>query len=171
MKKYMQARWVNRLRGLALLVLFLGGGSASAQAPEEAAKGTAAAPNLVSVRIVREDGKLLKANPGGLAVEIGKPLRREQVAASLRTLYQTGDYADLRAEVTNEEGGVRLDFVVRENLFINQVIIEGLKAPPSETSAAAAMQLSLGQTYRAADIEDAISRLTDALREEGLYQA
>jgi outer membrane protein assembly factor BamA len=171
MKKYMQARWVNWLRGLALLVLFLGVGSASAQAPEESARGNAAAPNLVSVRIVREDGKLLKTNPPGLAVEIGKPIRREQVAVSLRTLYQTGDYADLRAEVTNEEGGVRLDFVVRENLFINQVIIEGLKAPPSETSAAAAMQLSLGQTYRAADIEDAISRLTDALREEGLYQA
>jgi outer membrane protein assembly factor BamA len=167
----MQARWVNRLRGLALLVLFLGGRPACAQAPEETPKENAPAPNVVSVRIVQQGGKVLNANPGGLAVEIGKPMRRDQVAASLRTLYQTGDYADLRAEVTGEEGGARLDFVVRENLFINQVIIEGLKAPPSETSAVAAMQLSLGQTYRAADIEDAISRLTDALREEGLYQA
>jgi len=33
------------------------------------------------------------------------------------------------------------------------------------------MQLSLGQTYRAADLDDAINRLTEALREEGLYQA
>ena len=167
----MQARWVNRLRGLALLVLFLGGGPACAQAPGEAPKENAPGPNVVAVRIVREDGKVLLANPGGLAVEIGKPMRRDQVAASLRTLYQTGDYADLRAEVAGEEGGARLDFVVRENLFINQVIIAGLKAPPSESSAVAAMQLSLGQTYRAADIEDAVSRLADALREEGLYQA
>jgi outer membrane protein insertion porin family len=167
----MQARWVNRLRSLALLVLILGGRSVCAQTPETAVKETAAAPNVLSARIVREDGKVLNANPSGLAVEIGKALRRDQVAASLRTLYQMGDYADLRAEVTNEDGGVRLDFVLRENLFINQVIIEGLKAPPTETSAVAAMQLSLGQTYWAADIEDAISRLTDALREEGLYQA
>jgi outer membrane protein assembly factor BamA len=123
------------------------------------------------VRIVREDGSVLTANPGSLAVETGHPLQREQVAASIRKLYQTGDYADLRAVATREAGGVRLDFVVRENLFINQVLIEGLKAPPSEASAAAAMQLSLGQMYRAADMDGAVKRLTEALREEGLYQA
>ncbi len=167
----MQARWIDRLRSLALLVLFLGGGTACAQVPEETAKRNAPALNVVSMRIVREDDKVLNANPRGLAVEIGKPVSRDQVAASIRTLYQTGDYADLRAELTNVAGGVRLDFVVRENLFINQVIIEGLKPPPSETSAVAAMQLSLGQTYRTADIEDALNRLTDALREEGLYKA
>jgi outer membrane protein assembly factor BamA len=123
------------------------------------------------VRIVREDGSVLIANPGGLAVELGKPLQRDQVAASIRKLYQTGDYADLRAVVTREAGGVRLDFVVRENLFINQVVIEGLQTPPSEASAAAAMQLSLGQAYRTTELDDAIKRLTEALREEGLYQA
>ena len=162
---------VNRLRGLALLVLLLGAGSARAQAPEETRGENAPAPSVVSVRVVREDGSALTANPGGLAVEIGKPLQRDQVAASIRKLYQSGDYADVRAVVTHEAGGVRLDFVVRENLFINQLVIEGLKAPPSDASAAAAMQLSLGQTYRAIELDDAIRRLTDALREEGLYQA
>ena len=162
---------VNRLRGLALLVLLLGGGSACAQAPNEAPGEKAPVPSVVSVRVVREDGSVLIANAGGLAVEIGKPLQGDQVAASIRTIYQTGDFADVSAVATREAGGVRLDFVVRENLFINQVVIEGLKAPPSEASAAAAMQLSLGQTYRTTDLEDAINRLTDALREEGLYQA
>ena len=42
------------------------------------------------------------------------------------------------------EGGVRIDFVVREQLFFNQVIIRGVVAPPSDASAAAAMSLSLG---------------------------
>ncbi len=167
----MQPRWVNWLRGLALLVLFLGAGSACAQVQEQTSQENAPAPNVVSLRIVREDGTIVDAKPSGLAVAIGNALRRDQVAASIRTLYRTGDYADLRAEVTREEGGVRLDFVVRENLFINQVIIEGLKPPPSETSAVAAMQLSLGQTYRATDLADAVTRLTDALREEGFYQA
>jgi outer membrane protein insertion porin family len=167
----MKACRVNRLRGAALLVLLLGAGSACAQAPEETPGENAPASNVVSVRIVREDGSVLIANPGGLAVELGKPLQRDQVAASIRKLYQTGDYADLRAVVTREAGGVRLDFVVRENLFINQVVIEGLQTPPSEASAAAAMQLSLGQAYRTTELDDAIKRLTEALREEGLYQA
>ena len=167
----MKVRRVNRLRGLALLVLLLGGESACAQVPEKTPSENERAPDVVAVRVVREDGSVLIANPGGLAVEIGKPLQRGQVAASIRTIYQTGDYADLRAVVTHEAPGIRLDFVARENLFINQVIIEGLKAPPSDASAAAAMQLSLGQTYRAADIDDAINRLREALREEGLYQA
>src|SRR5712692_2955538 len=67
--------------------------------------------------------------------------------------------------------GVRLDFVVRENLFFNQVRIEGLKAPPSDASAAAAMQLALGQTYRRAAVDEAVERLQETLRDEGLYQA
>lgn len=162
---------VNGLRGLALLVLLLGVRYACAQAPERATGENAPGSNVVSVRVVREDGSVLNANPGGLGVEIGAPLQRDQVAASIRKLYQTGDYADLRAVVTREAGGVRLDFVVRENLFINQLVIEGLQTPPSEASAAAAMQLSLGQTYRTTDLDDAIKRLTEALREEGLYQA
>ena len=33
------------------------------------------------------------------------------------------DYADLRATATPVDGGVRIDFVVREQLFFNQVII------------------------------------------------
>ncbi len=167
----MKVRRVERLRGLTLLVLLLGGGSACAQVPQKMPSENEPALNVVAVRVVREDGSVLIANPGGLAVEIGKPLQRDQVAASIRTIYQTGDYADLRAVVTREAAGIRLDFVARENLFINQVLIEGLKAPPSDASAAAAMQLALGQTYRAADIDDAINRLREALREEGLYQA
>jgi len=64
-----------------------------------------------------------------------------------------------------------LDFVVRENLFFNQVRIEGLTAPPSDASAAAAMQLTLGQTYRQAAVNEALERLRETLRDEGLYQA
>src|SRR5260370_1446748 len=96
---------------------------------------------------------------------------RERVAESLRALYRTGDYADLRAVLTPEADGARLDFVVRENLFFNQVRIEGLSAPPSEASAAAAMQIALGQTYRRATLDEALERLRETLREEGLYQA
>ncbi len=140
---------------------------------QQAASGNepGSTPVVVAVRIVREDGHVLVESPRGIPLETGKPLDREEVAGSLRALYRTGDYADLRAVVTPENGGVRLDFVVRENLFFNLVRLEGLEAPPSEASAVAAMQIGLGQTYRKEILGEALERLRETLREEGLYRA
>ena len=59
----------------------------------------------------------------------------EAESASLRELFRTGRYADVRAELTDVPGGVRLDFVVRQNFYINRVQIEGLREPPGEALA------------------------------------
>src|ERR1700732_836008 len=72
---------------------------------------------VTAIRIVAEDGRVLSQEPVGMPISIGKPLDREQVAQSIRILYRTGDYADVRAISTPVEGGVRIDFVVREQLF------------------------------------------------------
>ncbi len=167
----MKSGWDNGLRVLLLLGSLFGAGSLFAQTerPIQGPERPAGA-NILQLRLVKEDGTELKLPPG-IAVEVGKPLDQDQVAASLRVLYQTGDYANLRAVLFPEPGGVRLDFVAQENLYINQVIIEGVTAPPTDSSAAAAMQLSLGQTYHKSDVDEAVTRLQDALREEGLYQA
>jgi len=151
-------------------MVMVGGRHACGQEPAEAqgAPGTAI---VRSIRIVRDDGKTLGENPPSLAVKLGEPLSPQAVAASIRTLYQTGDFADLRAEMFPLPDGIRLDFIVRENLFINQVVIHGLKPPPTEASAASAMQLSLGQTYRSEDVAEGLGRLNETLKEEGLYQA
>src|SRR5216684_3510050 len=163
----------NRLRGIVALALLTGAAAARGQSAQDAS-GTGGAkeePKIVAIRIIKEDGQVLSDSPSGIAVETGKTLDRGKIAESLRMLYKTGDYADLRAVVTPEANGVRLDFVVRENLFFNNVRIEGLTAPPSDASAAAAMQLALGQTYRQAAVTEALERLRDTLHDEGLYQA
>lgn len=166
----MKFRWDNSLRGLALLLCLGGEGWVCLQTQAQEPPSTA--PQIVrEIRVVKEGGSVLVSEPKGIASKAGAPLNRDDVAASLRTLYQTGDYADIRAVVTDTSDGVRLDFVVRENLFFNRVVILGLKPPPTEASAAGAMQLSLGQTYRASDLDDAIARLRDTLRDEGLYEA
>jgi outer membrane protein insertion porin family len=165
----------KRMAGIIALALLTGVAPARPQAPAQqenpSDKVAAEQPKVVAIRIVREDGQVLVESPSGIAVETGKPLDRGKIAESMRALYRTGDYADLRAVVTPEADGVRLDFIVRENLFFNQVRLEGLAAPPSEASAAAAMQIGLGQTYRKATVEEAVERLRETLREEGLYQA
>jgi outer membrane protein insertion porin family len=162
------------MRGIITLALLTGAAPMHSQAPAPQAAPSdkvAAEPVVVAVRIVREDGRVLAESPSGISVEMGKPLDREKVAESLRALYRTGDYADLKAVLTPVTDGVRLDFVVRENLFFNLVRLEGLEPPPSEASAAAAMQIGLGQTYRKPVVDEALERLRETLREEGLYRA
>jgi outer membrane protein insertion porin family len=165
--------WAIGLRGIVALALLTGATATLGQSPQDTFGSSLLKeePRIVAIRIVEEDGQVLSDSPSGIAVETGKTLDRRKIAESLRALYRTGDYADLRAVVTPVTDGVRLDFVVRENLFFNQVRIEGLTAPPSEASATAAMQLTLGQTYRRAAVDEALERLRETLREEGLYQA
>jgi len=166
----MNCKWANSLRVLVLLMPLMGGMRLCAQWTGE--KGPTLPAGVVrEIRVLGEDGKVLVVSPKGVSVKIGEPLNRDDVAASIRSLYQTGDYADLQAVVTRTGEGLRLDFVARENIFINQVIMEGLKPPPSEASASGAMQLSLGQTFRSGDLDDAIARLKETLQDEGLYQA
>src|SRR6266566_8501715 len=129
----MKSGVANGWRGIFALALLTGGAPTRAQAPP----GTPVTgvereePKIAAIRIVKEDGQVLSDAPSGIAVETGNALDRGKIADSLRTLYRTGDYADLKAVVTPVADGVRLDFVVRENLFFNQVRIEGLTAPPS----------------------------------------
>jgi outer membrane protein insertion porin family len=142
--------------------------NAAAPTPQDS---TNTAARVAAVRIVTEDGRLLSEAPAGVPIAIGKPLEREQVAESIRTLYRTGDYADVRATSTPMDGGVRVDFVVRERLFFNQVMITGLASPPTEASAAAAVQLPLGEPYQADAVNEGLERLRELLKEEGLYAA
>src|SRR5438477_6933199 len=179
----MKASRGNGLQGIAVLALLLGVACASAPSqtvaaphPTTKAEVQAAqnspqnhAPIVVAVRIVNESGKVLPEPPGGLAIQVDKPLDRAQVAETLRVLFRTGDYADVRAVESPADGGVRIDFVVREQLFFNRVVVQGLTSPPSDASAVAALQFSLGQPYRKDIVEEGLARLRDALHDEGLY--
>jgi outer membrane protein insertion porin family len=177
----MKASWANGLRGIVVLALPFGVARSCAQQlrPRPPVllplRGSQEAPprevNVVAVRIVTEDGKVLSGSPGDLPVKPDKPLERTQVADSLRQLYATGNYSDVRAVAASVEGGIRLDLVVRQQLFFNQVLVQGLAAPPTDASAVAAMQLSLGQPFRQDAVDEGVARLRDALVEEGLYTA
>jgi outer membrane protein insertion porin family len=167
------------LRKIVAAALLTGVALGQAQAQENPGQPRVPAPQgstneaktVVAVRIVTEDGRVLSESPAGLPISIGKPVDREQVAQSIRTLYRTGDYADVRATSTPIDGGVRVDFVVREQLYFNQVIIHGLVSPPTEASAIAAVQLPLGEPYQPDAVKEGLDRLRELLKEEGLYAA
>jgi outer membrane protein insertion porin family len=176
----MKAHCGQGLRMVVAAALLTGAAPGHAQTPQEpASQQTAETPQdtantaatVEAVRIVTEDGRVLSDAPAGLSIALGKPMAGDQVADSIRALYRTGDYADVRATSTPVEGGVRIDFVVREQLFFNQVIIRGLTSPPTEASAVAAVQLPLGEPYQTDAVNEGLERLRDLLKEEGLYAA
>src|SRR6266478_1985941 len=162
----MKAHCEQGLRKIVAAALLMGVAQGRAQAQQEAAAGqVSAAENVVAVRIVTEDGRVLSEAPAGLPISIGKPLDREQVAESIRALYRTGDYADLRAMATPMDSGVRVDFVVREEgLYEAQVSAQTVPHPenhqmdvvidiqPGLRARIKEIQLKNGTEYRDAEI-------------------
>src|SRR2546426_11448095 len=149
----------------------------AAQAATETASKTSLPPDgqrIVAIRIISETGEVLEENPASLALQPGLPFSSEGVRESLRQLYRTGHYADLRAETSPTAGGVRLDIVARQNFYINLVRVTGLtglREHPSEAVALASLRLALGEVFHQSTLQEALQRLRRTLNEEGLYQA
>jgi outer membrane protein insertion porin family len=127
-------------------------------------------PRVVAVRVVTESGTVLEENPPELTIQPGQPFSMDAESASLRQLFHTGRFADVSAELTNVPGGVRVDFVVRQNLYINRAQIVGLREPPSESLAISALRLNVGEVFRESDRKEALDRLRQTLEDDGLYQ-
>src|SRR5580700_12215271 len=128
-------------------------------------------PRVVAVRVVTESGAVLEQSPPELTVQPGQTFSMQAESASLRELFRSGRYADLRAELADVPGGVRLDFVVRQNMYINRVQIEGLHEPPGEALALSALRLNVGEPFRENEMKDALERLRQTLEDDGQYQA
>jgi outer membrane protein assembly complex protein YaeT len=154
----------NVLRAVAVFLLLLGVIPAPADAQT-------APQNVVALRIVTQDGRVVSQTPPPLPIQLGKPLDNDQVAQSIRLLYRSGDFADIRAVSSPASDGILVDFVVREQLFFNRVVVTGLVSPPSEASAVAAVQLPLGAPYESDVVDQGLDRLRDLLKEEGFYKA
>jgi len=126
---------------------------------------------VTAVRVVDDNGQDLTAGGPHLRLETGKPFDFSAERESLRQLYHWGDYSDIRATASVDDRGVAVSFVVTRNYYNNVVRMEGLKEPPTEGAALAALRLNLGEPFRNATLTDGIQRLQDTLRSEGLYLA
>jgi outer membrane protein insertion porin family len=126
---------------------------------------------VTEIRILDDAGRPVQENTVLLALQPGKPFDFGEERESLRALYGTGDFANIRVLASHVADGLRVDFVVQRNYYNNVVRVEGLKEPPSEAAALAAMRLGLGEPFRESALREAIDRLKDTLRNEGLYQA
>jgi outer membrane protein insertion porin family len=126
---------------------------------------------VAAIAIVDSAGQDVKPANVSLPLEVDKPFDYSAERESIRALYRTGDFADIQVHAEPSADGVRLRFVVTRNFYNNVVRVDGLKPPPTEAAALASMRLGLGEAFRESALKEAIERLKDTLRAEGLYQA
>ena len=146
-------------------------GSALAGTSVRAQESEIEGQTVVEIRVVDDTGNQLPGPTPSLPLEIGKPFDFGEERESLRVLYRTGDFADIRVTAALLAQGVRMEFIVQRNFYNNVVRVEGLKEPPTEAAALASMRLALGEPFRESSLREAMERLKDTLNSEGLYEA
>ena len=107
-----------------------------------------------------------------LPQKVGQPLSREQVRGSIRILYNTGRFADLRAEAERApDGGIVLTFANSPNFFFGAVAVEGNPNRPTSNQIANASKLQLGDLYTHDKIERALKNIKQLMEENGYYRS
>ena len=126
---------------------------------------------VADVRVLEASGQPASQNTPPLALKTGDLFHFSTERESLRTLYATGDYANIRVTAAPGPSGLLIDFIVTRDYYNNVVRIDGLKEPPTEPAAQAALRLTLGQPFREGLLKDGIARLQETFQDEGLYRA
>jgi outer membrane protein insertion porin family len=126
---------------------------------------------ILHVDVIYESGKLATEKIPPLPLQSEKPFNFTDERDSLRALYRMGDYSDIRVTTTPEPGGIRATFIVKPNFYNNVIRIYGLKQPPTEPAASAALRLPLGEPFRESALREGVGRLQDTLRDNGFYLA
>ncbi|HKW87717.1 MAG TPA: POTRA domain-containing protein [Candidatus Acidoferrales bacterium] len=126
---------------------------------------------VAAVRVADEAGREIPERLGPLALKAGEAFHIDAERESLRQLNQTGLFSDIRAEAASTAAGLEVSFIVKRNYYNNVVRVDGLKEPPNEATALAALRLSLGEPFQASALDDGLARLGDTLKDDGFYEA
>ena len=114
---------------------------------------------------------MVKEKIPSLVLQVSKPFDFVAERQSLRQLYRLGDYSDIRVTAALASDGVEVTFVVTPNLYNNVISVTGLRPPPTEAATLAALRLPLGDPFRESALNEGITRLQSALRDDGFYEA
>ncbi|MGH8337557.1 MAG: hypothetical protein ACRETL_12205, partial [Gammaproteobacteria bacterium] len=126
---------------------------------------------IASVRVVDDKGTPIPEKVTPLPLKSGDAFHIDVERASLRTLNQTGLFSDVQTKATNEADGLHVDFVVTRNYYNNVVRVYGLKDPPNEGTAVAALRMPLGGPFQLSALDDGLKRLGETLQQDGFYEA
>src|SRR5579864_2327119 len=126
---------------------------------------------IEAVRVVDETGHEIPEKLPPLALKAGESFHMEAEREGLRELNLTGLFADIRVDATAGTAGLDVSFVVKRNYYNNIVRVDGLKEPPNEATALAALHLPLGEPFQESVLNEGLTHLGETLREDGFYEA
>ena len=107
-----------------------------------------------------------------LPVKEGEPLDREQLQESMRILYATGRFAELRAECERaSDAKVSLAFPSTPRFFIGLVRAEGAPGHPTESQIVNASKLQLGEPFTPEQMNRAVDNIKRLMEENEYYNA
>jgi outer membrane protein insertion porin family len=101
----------------------------------------------------------------------GETLDAAKVNESLKNLYATGRFVNLRAEAEPEAGGVVLTFAGKAHYFIGVVRVTGTPKPLDASTLIAAARLPLGQPLYQDELATAEQHIQNVLHDNAFYQA
>jgi outer membrane protein insertion porin family len=108
---------------------------------------------------------------GQITERVGEPLDAAKVSESLRALYATGRFRELRADVEPEANGVALIFAGKAQYFIGIVRVAGSLGGLDPRVLTAAARLGLGRPLTDEALALAVDRLKSSLADNGYYRA
>ena len=108
--------------------------------------------------------------PGLLAQKAGELLEPAKVTASVRRLFASGRYRDIRVEGVREGAGMRLIYVGVPRYFVGRVTIVGVKDERLASLLEYATKLQPGTDFSEAAIPAAIEGVRQALASNGYYE-
>jgi outer membrane protein insertion porin family len=106
-----------------------------------------------------------------IPVKIEAPLKRDEVRNSIKTLFATGRFADIQAEVSPSGDGVVLSFVTSPNFFVGAIDVDGAPNRPNSNQVVNASKFQLGETYSQEKLGRAIENVRQIMQENGYYKA
>jgi outer membrane protein assembly complex protein YaeT len=109
--------------------------------------------------------------PGAVTQQIGQPLDAAKISDSLKRLYATGRFTELRADGSAEGSGVVVTFVARAQFFVGIVSVEGNTGSVDARGLITASRLRLGRPLSSEELSAAQIRLKDMMEANGYYQA
>ena len=109
--------------------------------------------------------------PGVVTQEIGQPLDPAKISVSLKRLYATGRFAELRAEGEPGQGGVHLVFVGRARYFVGVVQVEGTPSAMEPRVLLTSTRLRLGEPISDDILIAAKQHISEMLASNGYYRA
>ena len=107
-----------------------------------------------------------------LPQKVGQPLTRELVRESIKTMFDTGLFADIQVQAEKPTANeVVLTFITVNNYFVGSVTVDGEPGRPSANQLVSVTKLQLGDVYNAEKLDRAKQNILQLLSDNGFYRA